>query len=75
MCNETVQVLIVGPLNSQIPTANIINCLVIHHKTTIGVFEGGMCGEDGVVWLYDRSSDLRSRVHAELQLAFLAIIN
>lgn len=39
------------------------------------MLEGSVGGEDGVVWLNNRSSDLRSGVHAELELALLAVVD
>jgi hypothetical protein len=39
------------------------------------VLQGGVRGQNGVIGLDDRGGDLRRRVHAELQLALLAIVN
>jgi len=39
------------------------------------VLEGGVGGEDGVVWLNDRGGDLRRRVDTELELALLSVVD
>jgi hypothetical protein len=39
------------------------------------VLKSSVSGQDGVVWLNNRGRDLRSWVHAELQLALLAVVN
>jgi hypothetical protein len=73
--NETVQVLVVGSLQTQVAAADVVNSLVVDHEGTIRVLKGGVGGEDGVVWLNNGCGSLGSWVDTELQLAFLAIIN
>jgi hypothetical protein len=75
LSNETVQVLEVGTLKTEVSSANIIDSLVINHERTIGVLKGGVCGEDRVVWFDNRGRGLRSWVHAELQLNLLSEVN
>jgi hypothetical protein len=75
LCNEAIEVLVVGALNSKIAAADIVDGLVVDHKAAVRVLEGGVRGEDRVVWLNNSGSDLRSRVDAELELAFLAIVH
>lgn len=75
LSDQAVQVLIVWSLNPQVPTADIINSLVIDHEAAVGMFEGCVGGKDGVVGLNHGGSDLRSRVDTELQLALLAVID
>lgn len=41
--DKAVQVLIVGPLESQVPTADIVDGLVIDHKAAVGVLQGSVC--------------------------------
>jgi len=73
--DEAVEVLIVGALDAQIPSANVVNGLVVDHEAAVGVLEGGVGGKDGVVWLDDGGGNLRRWVDAELELALLAVVN
>jgi hypothetical protein len=73
--DEPVQVLVVGALESEVAAADVINGLVVDHKGAVGMLESGVGGEDGVVWLNDRSRCLRSRVNAELELALLPVVD
>jgi len=73
--NKTVEILIVGSLNAQVPAANVVNGFIVHHETAVRVFQGGVGSKDGVVGLNDGGGDLRSRVNAELELALLAIVD
>lgn len=75
LCNQSVEILIVGSFNAQVATAYVIDSLVVDHKAAVRVLESGVSGQDGVVWLNDGGSDLRSRVDAELQFALLAIVH
>ena len=62
LCNQAIQVLIVGSLDAQVATANVIDGFVVDHETAIRVLESRVSGQDGVVWLNNGGSDLRSRV-------------
>jgi len=75
LCDETVEVLIVGTLDAQTPPANIVDGLVINHKTAVRVLKGSVGGENRVVGLDNGRCHLRSRVNAELQLALLSVVN
>jgi hypothetical protein len=75
LCDETVQVLVVGTLNAQIAAADIVDGLIVDHETAVGVLKSGMRSENGVVWLDHGGGDLRGRVDAELELALLAIVH
>jgi hypothetical protein len=74
LSNETVQVLVVWSLNIQVPAADVVDGLIVHHEATVGMLEGSMRGQDRVVWLNNGGGDLGSRVDAELQLALFAIV-
>jgi hypothetical protein len=39
------------------------------------VLQGGVGGQDGVVWLNDSSGDLRCGVDSKLKLGFLAVVD
>lgn len=73
--NQSVQVLVIGSLNAQVATTDVIDSLVVDHETAVGVLESGVSGQDGVVGLNNGGSDLRSRVDAKFQLALLAIVH
>ena len=75
MSDETVQVLVVGALNAKISSADVVDGLVVDHEAAVGVLEGGVGGQDGVVGLDDRGGDLRGGIDAELELALLAIVD
>ena len=68
MANEPVQVGIGGTLDVQVATADVVDGLVVHHEGTVGVLEGGVGGEDGVVRLNHCSRHLGSRVDGKLKL-------
>ena len=53
LSNETVQVLVVGALNAQVPATDIIGGLVVDHEAAIRVLKSCVCGENRVVWLND----------------------
>merc|ERR1711877_86856 len=73
--DQTVQVGVGWALNVEVTTADIVDGLVVNHEGAVGVLQGGMGGEDGVVGLYHSSGHLRSRVHSELQLGLLAVVD
>jgi hypothetical protein len=75
LSDETVEVLIVGALEAQVATADVVDGLVVDHEGAVGMLKSGVGGQDGVVRLDDRSGCLRGRVDAELQLALLAVVN
>lgn len=75
LCNQTVEVLVVGTLDAEISAANVVDSLVVNHEAAVGVLKSGMGSQDGVVWLDNGCGDLGCWVDAELQLALLAIID
>lgn len=75
LCDETVKVLVVWSLNSQVAAANVVNGLVVDHEGAVGVLESCVRGENRVVWLNNRSGDLRGGINTELELALLSIVN
>ena len=46
-----------------------------YHESTVGVLEGGMGGEDGVVGLDDSGGDLWGGVDGEFELGLLAVVD
>ena len=72
--DETVQVGEAGGRNSQPLLADVVNSFVIHHERAVGVFEGGVGRQNGVVGLNDGVGHRGRGVHAELELGLLAIV-
>jgi hypothetical protein len=75
LSDETVQVLVVGTLDSEVAAADVVDGLVVDHEAAVRVLESGVSSEDRVVGLNHRGSDLRSGVDAKLELALLAIVD
>lgn len=75
LSDQSVKVLKVRSLDTQTLSADVVDGLVVDHEAAVGVFEGGVGGQDGVVWLNDRRSVLRSRVNREFELALLSVVN
>ncbi|WAR26379.1 hypothetical protein MAR_012083, partial [Mya arenaria] len=75
LTNQPVQVGVCWALNVEVPAADVVDGLVVDHEGAVGVLQGGMGGQDGVVWLDDGGGDLGSGVHSELQLGFLAVVD
>lgn len=75
LSDQAVQVLVVWSPNPQISTTDVIDRLIVNHKAAVGMLKSCMSGKDGVVGLNYRGSVLGSGIHAELQLALLAVID
>ncbi|TRY88529.1 hypothetical protein DNTS_014080, partial [Danionella cerebrum] len=75
LTDQPVEVCVRRTLNIEVPSADVINGLIVDHEGTVRVFEGGVGGQDGVVRLYHSGGDLRSWVDGELQLGLLAVVD
>lgn len=75
LSDQTVEVDVVGALEAEVATADVVDGLIVNHEGAVGVLQGGVGGQDGVVWLDDGGGGLGSRVDAELQLALLAVVD
>ena len=73
--NQSVQVGVGWSLNIQVSAADIVDGLVVDHEGAVRVFQGGMGGQDGVVWLNNSCGNLGSWVDGELQLGFLTVVD
>lgn len=73
LSNQTVQVLITRAGNIQLTMANVIDGLIVNKESAIGVLNGAVGGQDGVVGLDHSSGYAGGRVNGELQLGFLAV--
>jgi len=75
LTNQSVEVRVRWPLNIEVSTADVIDGLVVDHEGAIGVFQGGVGGQDRVVGLDHGGGHLGSGVDGELELGFLSVIN
>ena len=56
--NKSVQIGVCWTLNIEVTTADVVDGLVVNHEGAVGMLQGGVGGQDGVVRLNDRSGDL-----------------
>lgn len=75
MSNQAIQVLVARTFNSQVASANVVDGFVVNHEAAIRVLQCSVRGENRVVWLNHRGGVLRGRIHAEFQLALLAVVD
>lgn len=73
--NQTVQVGVGGSLDVQVTAADVIDSLVVNHEGAVGVLQGGVGGQNGVVGLNNGGGDLGGWVDCELQLGFLSVVH
>lgn len=66
--------LVARPGDIQIPAADVVHSLVINQEGAVGVLNGAMGGENGIVRFNNGGRDPRGRVDGELELAFLAVV-
>lgn len=62
LSNKSVQVGVSRPLNVKVPPADVVDGFVVDHECAVGVLEGRVRGQDGVVWLHHRCGDLEIEV-------------
>jgi hypothetical protein len=74
LSNQAVEMLIVGARNVQAATADIVDSFVVDKERAVGVLNGAVGREDGVIWLDDGGRDARSGIDGKLELALLAIV-
>ena len=65
LADKPVEVSVGGSLDVQVPAADVVDSLVIYHEGTVGMFEGGVCGKDGVVGFHYSGSHLREQWREE----------
>jgi hypothetical protein len=75
LSDQTVQVGVGGALDVEVTTADVVDGLVVDHEGAVGVLEGGVRGQDGVVGLNHGCGHLRGGVDSELELGLLAVVN
>ncbi|MPC56320.1 hypothetical protein E2C01_050273 [Portunus trituberculatus] len=64
LANKPVEIGVRWALNVKVPAADIVDGLIVNHEGTVGVFEGGVGGQDGVVRLNNSSGNLRTKLHS-----------
>lgn len=75
LSNQSVQVGVCWSLDVQVTSADIVDGFIVNHEGTVGVFKGGVGGQDGVVWFYNSGGDLWSWVDGEFQFGFLSVVD
>ena len=73
--NQAVQVGVGGALNVEVAAADVVQGLVVHQESTVGVLQGGVARENRVVRLNDGGGNLRSGVDGILEFGLLAVVN
>jgi hypothetical protein len=74
LSNETIEMLIIWTGNVQAATADIVHSFVIDEECTVGVLNGTVGRQNGVVRLNDRGRNARSGVNGEFELALLSVV-
>ena len=72
--DEAIKVLVRRPRDIEIPSANVVHGLVVNQKCAVGVLNGAMGRQNGIVGLDDGIGHSRSGVHGELELRLFAIV-
>jgi len=75
LSDQSVEVGVGWSLNVQVTTADVVDGLIVDHEGTVGVLQGGMGGQDGVVGLDNSGGDLGCGVDGEFKLGFLSVID
>jgi hypothetical protein len=58
LADETVEVGVGGPIDVQITATDVVDGLVVDHEGAVGVLQGGVGGQDGVVGFHHGSGHL-----------------
>ena len=61
LADQTVEVGVGGALDVQVTAADVVDGLVVDHEGAVGVLQGGVGGQDGVVRVYDSGGDLQRK--------------
>uniref|UniRef100_A0A8W7P101 Uncharacterized protein n=1 Tax=Anopheles coluzzii TaxID=1518534 RepID=A0A8W7P101_ANOCL len=75
LADQSVEIRVGRALDVQVATADVVDGLVVDHERAVGMLQGGVGGQDGVVRLDHGRRHLRGRVDGELELRLLAIIH
>jgi hypothetical protein len=72
--DEAVEMLVVGTGNVQAASTDVVDSFVVNEEGAVGVLDGAVCRQNGVVGLDDRGGDAGSWVDGEFELALLAVV-
>jgi len=75
LTDEPVQIGVGGTLNVQVPSANVVDGLIVDHEGTVRVLQRGVGREDRVVRLDHGRGHLGRWVDGKLELGLLAIVD
>jgi len=75
LTDQSVQVGVGWSFNVEVSSADVVDSFVVNHESAVGVFKGGVSGQDGVVWLDDGGGDLWGWVDGEFELGFLSVVD
>ena len=73
--DQTVQVGVGRTFNVEVSSADVVDGLVVDHEGTVGVLQGGVGAQCGVVGLHHGRGHLGGGVNGELELRLLAIVH
>ena len=74
LSNQAIQMLVIGSRNVEIAAADIVDSFVVDEESTVGILDGAVGGEYGIVRLDNRGGNPRSWIDGELELGLLAIV-
>ena len=63
LSNQSVEVGVGGALDVQVTAADVVDGLVVDHEGAVGVLQGGVSGQDGVVGLNHSGGDLKMTIN------------
>ena len=63
MCHQTIKIGVGRALDVQVTAADVVDGLVVDHEGAVGVLQGGVSGQDGVVGLNHSGGDLKMTIN------------
>ena len=75
LSDQPIEVGVRRTFDVKVPTADIVDCLVVDHEGSVRVLQSGVGGEDGVVRLHHGRRYLGGGVDGKLKLGFLAVVD
>ena len=66
LADQAVEVGVGGSLDVQVAAADVVDCFVVDHEGTVGVLQGSVGGQDGVVRFNHCCRHLKRRLSIEL---------
>jgi hypothetical protein len=72
--NQAIEVFIIRARDVEVAATDVVDGLVVDEESAVGVLNGAVGGEDGVVWLDDGRGHAGRGIDGELELAFLAVV-